>query len=268
LAWSFQYLHLCQSSKNPIIIIKLDFAKAFDTIEHEDILQTMMQKGFNMKWISWTRVILSMGTSSILLNGIPGRQFECKRGVRQNDPISPLFYFFGSSLLQLVVNDMVQKGLLSPPIITNDEDFPIIQYADDTLLILPVDKVQLLALKGALRNFTLSTGLRINYDKSQMVPLNVPEELVKYLAEVFGCQLGKMTFTYLGLPLGTTRPTITELSPLVCRLERKLTSSSSFLSNGTRLQVINSALASMSLHFLCSSQLPLGLSKQLDRILR
>jgi hypothetical protein len=52
-----------------------------------------------------------------------------------------------------------------------------------------------------------------------MIPTNVDEEVLNQLAEDFGCQLGKMPFTYLGLPLGTMRPTITELSPLVCRLE-------------------------------------------------
>jgi hypothetical protein len=167
-----------------------------------------------------------------------------------------------------VLNDLVQQGLLSLPIHTNDPDFPIVQYADDTLLILPADKDQLLLIKETLRKFSLSTRLKINFDKSQMLPINVPEDLLQELAAVFDCQVGKMPFTYLGLPVGTTKPTITKLSPLVCRLERKLSSSSSFLSQGARLQLINSALASMQLHFPCSSQLPIGLTNQLGKILR
>jgi hypothetical protein len=125
--------------------LKLNFAKAFDTIEHEAIIQVTKNKGFNDNWINWARAILSTGTSSILLNGIPRKQFECKQGVRQGDPISPLFfYLFGSDLLQSAVNDLVHFGNLCRPIETNDMDFPIIQYADDTLLVLPADDNQLI----------------------------------------------------------------------------------------------------------------------------
>jgi ubiquinone/menaquinone biosynthesis C-methylase UbiE len=65
-----------------------------------------------------------------------------------------------------------------------------------------------------------------------------------------------------------TKPLINDLSPLVSRLERKLTSSSSFLPQGAHLQLINSALTSLPLHFLCTPSLPLGLTKQFDRIIR
>jgi hypothetical protein len=76
LAWSFEYIYLCHASKKPIVILKLDFAKAFDTIEHEVIIQVMQHE----KWIVWIREILSSGTSVILLNGVLGKQFACKRG--------------------------------------------------------------------------------------------------------------------------------------------------------------------------------------------
>jgi hypothetical protein len=77
-----------------------------------------------------------------------------------------------------------------------------------------------------------------------------------------------MPFTYLGFPLGTARPQMQDLMPLVFRLERRLTSISHFLSQGARLHLVDSALASMPIYFLCSLSLPPGIIKALDRILR
>jgi hypothetical protein len=38
LAWAFEFLHLCHQSKRQVVILNLDFKKAFDVVEHEVIL--------------------------------------------------------------------------------------------------------------------------------------------------------------------------------------------------------------------------------------
>ena len=61
------------------------------------------------------------------------------------------------------------------------------------------------------------------------------EERAQHLASTFGCIIGQLPFTYLGLPHGTTRPAVVDFLPLVCRIERRMAGISSLLSYHGRL---------------------------------
>jgi hypothetical protein len=68
--------------KKEIIILKLDFEKAFDMVEHEIILKMFQAKGFFSKWTTWIKYVLSSITSQVLLNQVPSKPMKCKKGVR------------------------------------------------------------------------------------------------------------------------------------------------------------------------------------------
>lgn len=212
------------------------------------------------------RAILKSGNSSVLLNGIPGKPFVCRRGVRQGDPLSPLLFVLTADLLQTIINKAWQDGVLNHPLSNDFEDFfPIVQYADDTLLILPADARQLFILKGLLRSFSDSTGLNVNFQKSFLVPINVTAEKCLHLARTFGCEVGTMPFTYLGLPLGTTRPTVQEFSPLISKMEKRLYGVSKFLSYQGRLSLVNSVFSALPTYYMCSLVIPPTVIQQIDK---
>jgi hypothetical protein len=89
-----------------------------------------------------------------MLNGVPGKNIHCNRGVRQGDPMPPLLFVLAAELLQCTVNKAHQQGLFQLPIPSRDEaSFPIIQYADDTVMIMKASQRELLCLKGLLESF-------------------------------------------------------------------------------------------------------------------
>jgi hypothetical protein len=83
-------------------------------------------------------------------------------------------------------------------------------------------EVQLETLKQLLLKIELSSGLKVNFLKSCLVPINVSSDKTSPLANCFGCSVGAMPFTYLGLPMGTTKPLVKDypVAPGVCRVHR------------------------------------------------
>jgi hypothetical protein len=80
------------------------------------MLEIMRHKGFDDIWMRWMKSIFTSGTSSILLNGVPGKTFHCQRGVRKGDPLSPLLFVLAADLLQSLLNRATQDDLLKLPI--------------------------------------------------------------------------------------------------------------------------------------------------------
>jgi hypothetical protein len=234
------------------VVLTLDFEKAFDTIEHNTVFSMLQALGFPEKWISWTKEILTSASSAVLLNGVPGKAFQCKRGVRQGDPLSPLLFVLVAEILLQVLNKAATLNLLHYPLnLTHMSDFPVAQYADETILIMEASQRQLFYLKGILHTISLSTGLKVNFSKSCLLPINISEDKAAQIAEVFGCQVGTYPFTYLGMPMGTTKPRVEDFAPLVSTIERRISATLTWLSMAGRSTWVDSVVSSVPIYILC-----------------
>jgi hypothetical protein len=55
--------------KKAAILLKLDLAKAFDSVSWQYLLDMLMARGFGDHWREWIAMILASSSSQILING-------------------------------------------------------------------------------------------------------------------------------------------------------------------------------------------------------
>ena len=85
-----------------------------------------------------------------------------------------------------------------------------------------------------------------------MIPINIDLQLVTMLANTFGCKVESLPFTYLGLPLGITKPSVHDLIPVISKIDKRLSGVARFMNHSGRLTYVNSVVASMHIFAMCS----------------
>ena len=100
-------------------MIFLDLTKAFDTIDHDVMLNKLLDLGFSDTALVWFRAYLSNRTQSVRVNGVLSDPQSIEFGVPQGSLLGPLLFI-------TYINDL-------PSVVMNCE---IQLYADDTLLFL------------------------------------------------------------------------------------------------------------------------------------
>jgi hypothetical protein len=87
---------------------------------------------------------------------------------------------------------------------------------------------------------------------------------MEILSRTFNCQTGSVPFTYLGLPLGLSKSRIHHFLPLIQRIERRLSCTSTFLSQAGRLELVNSVFSALLTFLMCTLKIPASTIKQID----
>jgi mannosylglycoprotein endo-beta-mannosidase len=193
-----ELVQCCHKRKVPALAIKLDFAKAFDTVHWEGLQTILEARGFNDIWQGWIRDILQSSKSAVLVNGCPGPWITCRRGLRQGDPLSPYLFLLVAETLQQLIKS--HQDTISHPL-SDELPCPVLQYADDTLIVVRGELDAVANLRHLLDMFAQATGLKINYNKSTAVPIHMTEDQIQQCISALGCKRDGFPQAYLGLPL-------------------------------------------------------------------
>lgn len=185
-------------------LLKIDIAKAFDSVAWNFLLEVLAYLGFRRRWREWISSILSTASTKILLNGRPGRRICHARGLRQGDPLSPMLFVLVMEVLNHLVCWLDAQGFLAPLGIVA-LPFRVSLYADDVVLFVAPRLEDLLVVKAAVDLFGWASGLFANMDKSVATPIGCSEQEVDLVRETLSCRVKNFPCRYLGIPLSIYR---------------------------------------------------------------
>ena len=66
---------------------------------------------FSQQWINW--VAISLASTRIVLNGLPGRRICHARGLGQDDPLLPLLFILTMEILNALIRTVDGMNLFS-----------------------------------------------------------------------------------------------------------------------------------------------------------
>ena len=94
--------HVKKERKNALILL-IDFKKAFDSINHKFIKNTLSIYGFGSDIISWVDLFFGEREAQILLGGHIIKKIHLRQGVPQGDIISPYIFILMVEILLLKI---------------------------------------------------------------------------------------------------------------------------------------------------------------------
>lgn len=254
-----ELVHSIHNSGEKGITLKLDFKKAYNRVSWQFLFEMLESRNFHPGWINWVKQLLIGGSIGIMVNGEESSYFNARKGLREGDPLSPLLFNLVGDALSRMLAKASEKNLVSGLL----EEFRpsgiiTLQYADDTILFFSkVEDFAVRNLKSVLMWYEQILGMRINFHKSELVPLNLEPSEAHRLAHIFSCPVGSFPIKYLGIPLHYENLSREDIQPLVEKILKKIGGwRGRLLSQAARVTLVKSCLASIPVYLLSFLKFP------------
>nr|GFC91252.1 RNA-directed DNA polymerase, eukaryota [Tanacetum cinerariifolium] len=140
-------------------------------------------------------------------------------------------------------------------------------YADDAVFIGEWSDSNLANIIKILKCFFLASGLKINIQKSHVLGVGVPRNIVHQAASLFECVVMQNPFQYLGVMVGDSMSRKLAWDNTVQKLRSQLSKwKVKTLSIGDRLTLLKSVLGASPLYHMSIYKVPKGVLKEMEAI--
>lgn len=261
-------IRIAHRKRIPTVFLKLDLAKAFDSVNWGFLLEVLNRMGFGQKWRDMIAIFLASSSSRVLLNGSPGSPFLHRRGLRQGDPLSPLLFILVLEPLQKLLQLATDDGILSP-LSVQAARLRASFYADDAAVFINPVGTDLVAVQRLLRLFGDASGLRTNVEKCVAYPISCQWLNMEQILAGFGGSSDVFPCKYLGLPLDFRKPSRAELQPILDKIAGSLKVwKGKLMDRASRLRLVNSVITSMAAYHLAAFPADKWFIKKVDKLRR
>lgn len=144
------------------LVVSLDFAKAFDTLDREFLFRVLSSYNFGDNLIKWIRLLYTGVESCVMNNGFSSGWFPLEAGLRQGCPLSPFLFILAVEKMA----DAISSNVNIRGISMGNCEINISQYADDSTIFVR-DSGSLETMLDQVRDFGLVSGLHLNTDKCE-----------------------------------------------------------------------------------------------------
>jgi hypothetical protein len=160
-----------RNKKLALVLLKVEIAKAFDSIAWPFMLEVLQHIGFPCRWTNWISILLSTSSTKVLLNGRPGRRITHARSLRQGDPISPMLFVMPCmEVLNSLIREADRRAALTPlpgRAISHHASL----YAEDLVILVTPTTNDLNCVQQILHYFAGASVLVTNIDKCVATPI-------------------------------------------------------------------------------------------------
>ncbi|GJV47243.1 RNA-directed DNA polymerase, eukaryota [Tanacetum coccineum] len=256
-----EIFHWCKRKRKQAMFFKVDFAKAYDSVRWDYLLDVLEAFGFGQTWCNWIRGTFSSARASVLVNGSPSNEFSFHCGLKQGDPLSPFLFILIMESLHLSFSRAVNEGIFKGVHLNGSITISHLFYADDAMFIGEWSDANLKGIINILQCFFLASGLKINIHKSQVLGVGIPSNIVKQAAASLGCGVLLNQFRYLGVMVGKCMSRHQAWEDMVLKLRSRLSKwKVKTLSIGGRLTLLKSVLGASPLYYMSIFKVPKGVS--------
>ncbi|XP_074283806.1 uncharacterized protein LOC141608342 [Silene latifolia] len=240
---------------SPRCMIKVDIRKAFDSLQWSFIANMLSGLGFPQQFIGWVLGCIQTPWYYLKINGELSGFFQGKIGIRHGDPLSPYLFMLSMEVLSRYLRTLCGKPLVSYHPKCSRLKLNHLIFADDLMVFVRGDVPFVAAVKSTLSLFAELSGLHANIEKTNIYFGGVHPDVKGVMLAATGFSDGQFPFRYLGVPLSTSRVSVTMFDSLILKIKHSIQHwSSHFLTYAGRVQLINSIIFGME-NFWCSCNL-------------